>query len=115
MLDVESIEVLGPRLLVQMDEEPEHFSGGVIIKPESVHEVAETMGTVRRVGSGYNIEVAPGRYPLGVSEGDRVCFIKFYRNTKENECIQSMLGDGLVIIRIQDVLFVRKENEEGED
>lgn len=119
MIDPNDLEILGPRILVKMDEEKTHFGDSIIVKPESIHETAEIEGTVLKVGTGYPITRGPDAgktAPIDeIDPGDKVCFIKFHGQTVENPQLQTMLGEGVFLIKVQDVLYVRKNDEGLED
>jgi len=105
------LEVIGPRVLVQMDEEPEFFSGTGLVKPGTVHETAEIEGTVLKVGTGTSVSSPPGRVPIAdIEEGDKVCFIKFHSHFGESPQIQHKFGDRIFLIALKDILYVKKQD-----
>lgn len=115
-LSVDSLRLLGPRVLVKVDEEPDKFFGTSLVKPETVHESAEIEGTVVSVGTGYPIKKGPDagkNRPIELSPGDRVGFIKFYGDTGENPRLQTLMGAGYIILKTHDILYVREDDDEG--
>jgi len=104
-MDINSLKILGPRILVKMDEEAEYFSGGVLVKPSTVHEQAEIMGEVLAVGTGMSVNKKPGRIPIeDIEVGDRVYFVKFHELAGDNPYVRTMLGKGYMILDVRDVL-----------
>jgi len=115
-IEIGKLRLLGPRVLVKMDEEPETFFGTGLVKPETVHERAETEGTVVCVGTGYPIKKGPNAgkdRPIELNPGDRVGFIKFHSDTGENPRLQSLMGSGYLILKTHDILYVREDDDEG--
>ena len=115
MINIDTFKLLGPRVLVKLDEEPDHFSGNIIVKPETVHETAEIEGTILKVGTGHPITKGPnagGRVPITeVKPGDKVCFIKFLKDTIENPILQTKFGEGIIILKMHDIIYVRQSDE----
>jgi len=106
-MKVKQIELIGPRLLVEIENEEAFFEGyNSIIKPESVHDSAQGWGKVLTLGSGTQLrdgETAPIK---GVKVGDRVAFVKFLKETQSNKNLAAVIGDNKIIIELRDVLVV---------
>jgi co-chaperonin GroES (HSP10) len=98
--------LLGPRLLVELEPESEHFKeASSLVRPETVHETAIGFGKVLMLGTG--VETKNGIAPIeGVEEGDRVAFIKFLAQTETNKALSHSLDEDQLIIELKDVVVV---------
>lgn len=101
------IRLLGPKLLIEMEDEESFFKGyNSIIKPETVHDSAQGWGKVLSLGTGTRLKDG-GTAPIkGVKVGDRVAFVKFLKEAQTNKGLANVIGDDKLIIELRDVLVV---------
>jgi co-chaperonin GroES (HSP10) len=101
------IRLMGPRLLVEMDDEEAFFKGyNSIIKPDSVHDSAQGWGKVLSLGTGTRLKDGSMAPIEGVRVGDRVAFVKFLKEAQTNKSVAALLGDDKIIIELRDILVV---------
>ena len=102
-----SVRLLGPKLLVEIEDEEAFFKGyNTIIKPETVHDSAQGWGKVLSLGTGTRLKDG-GTAPIkGVKVGDRVAFVKFLKEAQTNKSLAHVLGEDKLIIELRDVLVV---------
>lgn len=99
------MQILGPRLLVEMEPEDSVFKGYSIIKPDTVHDTAIGFGKVLDVGTG--TPTRSGRAPVeGVKVGDWVAFVKFLKETQSNRAVAHTIGEDNLLIELKDVVVV---------
>jgi co-chaperonin GroES (HSP10) len=109
------IRPMNDRILVEIDKEDLHLiEDSILIKPEKAHDTVYTWATVIAVGPGRWSKPKKGkdqvRVPMGIKVGDRVCFVKFLRNTKTGEALQARLPDNHLIIQEQDVELIEEKD-----
>jgi len=91
---------------VQMEKEPKTFKGSQLAKPDTVHETAVGWGEVVALGHGHY--TGKGIVPMTeLKVGDRVAFIKFLKEAQTNKAIQHTIGEGRLMLKIEDVLVVQ--------
>jgi len=106
---MEKVRLIGPRLLVELEDEEEFFANSLIVKPETVHQTAQGWGKVLGVGDG--VPTRAGKVPIkGVRVGDRVAFVKFLKRTQANEALAHVLGEKNLIIEFKDVVVVQRSD-----
>lgn len=82
-MTLDSVDVLGDCVLVQIDDDQQSTAGGVFLAASSKEKRAST-GIVKKVGQGYM--AGDGTIlPMLVSEGDNVKFMDFAGNEVEIE------------------------------
>lgn len=104
------IRLLGDRLLVKMDPMRTVSDGGILYPNEDAvteHDIY-VWGTVVSTGPGKWAKKKAVRVPVGVSEGDRVLFVRYLAKVETNKSLQSSLSEGHLIIQEQDVLCVEE-------
>jgi co-chaperonin GroES (HSP10) len=100
------VRVLGPRLLIKIEDEAEFFKDSVLVKPDTVHETAVGWGEVLGIGEGY--DTRKGIVPIeGVKVGDRVAFIKFLKEGHTNKLVASVIGEDMLIVEAKDIVVVQ--------
>lgn len=114
--DGRSIRFINERVLVKMDEEPETTAGGLVV-PGNAHEHAYATGTIlafgyvtelKREGTTKTKKIKP--YPIAdIEVGMKCCFIKFRKLQDSNIVFQASFGDGFIILKPEDFLFVYPE------
>lgn len=104
------IRPLGERIVIKMLPEPEMFEGGILYKPETVHQTALGYGVIQAFGK-HKLNVFPGYKEATEYEvGQKVIFIKFNRETGTNKGVMQSLGDDTIIIEFKDALGIVEED-----
>lgn len=106
---MEKVRLIGPRLLIELEDEAEFFANSLLVKPDTVHEGAQGWGKVLEIGDG--VPTRAGKVPIrGVKLGDRVAFVKFLKKTQSNEALAHVLGEDNLIIEFKDVVVVQRSD-----
>jgi co-chaperonin GroES (HSP10) len=96
-------------LVVHLDPLPEETRGGIVLPQNSSGAERQRTGTVLRVGPGRWLYGKNARRPMGVQEGDRVCFFRENLEHQQGKAIQRVLQDledNVGMIREDDILYV---------
>ncbi len=110
--DGSKIRVLGPGLLVKVDEPPKKSASGLIHFAADAMEHVNNKGTVVAVGRLRSDEVAVELPIPGIKVGDRILFVRFLANQASNEQMQERIEDGLIRLNWTDVLVVYDPEDE---
>lgn len=102
MIEALSIRPVRDMVLVKHDDsmEKERLSAGGVLVPEGsyTHESEiMTWGTVIRVGPGRFLK-GEGRTPCEVKPGDKVCYNRFLRKSRQGQQMDEWIGGGFVLL-----------------
>lgn len=113
--DGRTLRLINERLVVRMDPEKETVgSSGLLVAPPNAHEHIYATGEI--LAFGYVTEkkladttktkkVEPHPIP-DLEVGLKCSFIKFRKLQDSNLKVQEMYGDGVILLKTEDILFV---------
>lgn len=101
-----NVRLLNDRLIVELEKKPEMI--GVIHVPDGAYTDTNGMAKVLAVGPGRELPNGT-RVPVDVKVGQRVCIIRLHERTSTQEQLQETLGEGQLILREDDILYVEEE------
>lgn len=113
--DGRKLRFVNERILVQMDEESETIGSGLLIKPDNAHEHVYATGEIlafgyvkeKKLEGTSKTKTVKEPYPIpDIEVGLKCCFIKFRKLQDSNIKVQESFGDGIVILKPEDLLFV---------
>lgn len=103
--------VMGPRVLVKVDELPEVSSGGLIVMPNGSMEHALNTGTILAFGT-RTIRKTGECLPLDELEvGLKCIFVRFLAKMDSNRGVQHTLGKDVIVIQPSDIMLVYTPDE----
>lgn len=113
--DGRKIRLINERLLVKMDEESDTTESGLLFKPDNAHEHAYATGEIlafgyvheRKLKGTSKTKRVKEPYPIpDIEVGLKCCFVKFRKLQDSNIKVQQSFGDGILILKPEDLLFV---------
>lgn len=111
LADGETFQVVGDRVLVQMDPEDRVTESGVIHIPETAHETIIGTGTILAYGYMHPKKKVSGIPIPGLSVGDKCAFIKFLKNQNANQMFRRTHQDDVVLLQSKDIMFTWGQDE----
>lgn len=114
-----TLTLINDHILVAPDPETYELGTSGLVRPQGAYEHVYACGTIRAVGVEKELLLADTARTHSLREsrplpdlhvGDRCCFIRFHAKASSN-MLFSEFGDGMLLLRARDLLFLMDEGE----